>query len=326
MTTEVQTAEVPTEHPHETLRDLDWGVKRVLHIVASGVCMGTADLVPGVSGGTMAVALGIYRHFLGAIDSVTRAARAVPSLGVLPALKILHWRFILCLGIGMVVAVVVMGKIVGLPYLVETNPKPVYAVFFGLVLASTVVLMRRMTAWTCQAIVALPIGTLLGYMTVQLVPMQTSEHPAFVFLCGVIAITAMVLPGISGSFMLLVLGKYEYVISALLDFRLSVIVPFALGCLVGITSFSRFLGYLLDRFTNVMMAALTGLLVGSLVRIWPYQDIKTVMVRDKPRIVEAQAVWPESLDWWVPVLVVCGFALVLGIEALASRHGDKARD
>lgn len=322
MTTQVESASVPEPAVEAPIRDIEW--RTAPRIVASGACMGTADLVPGVSGGTMAVALGIYRQFLAAIDSVTQAAKSVPALGVVPALGIVHWRFIAALGFGILLALVVMGKLVGLPDMINTNPKPVYAVFFGLVLASTVVLMRRMTAWTSKAIVSLPIGGVIGYLAVQLVPVQTPEHPLFVFLCGVIAITAMVLPGISGSFMLLVLGKYEYVINALLELRLGVVVPFALGCLVGITAFSRFLGWLLDRFTNVMMAGLTGLLLGSLIRIWPYQVLKTEVIHGKPRTIEASAFWPEVFEWWVPVLIALGFALVLGLELAASKRAAVA--
>jgi putative membrane protein len=266
----------------------------------------------------MAVALGIYRNFLAAIDSVTNAVRAVPSRGLLPAAAQVHWRFIAMLAEGMLLALVVMGKVVGLPDMVSTNPKPVYAVFFGLVLASTVVLVRRILAWSPAAYVALPIGGFFGYLVVSLVPVQTPEHPLFVFVCGVIAITAMVLPGISGSFMLLVLGKYEYVMTALLSLRIAVIVPFALGCLVGITAFSKLLGYLLDRYTSPMMAGLTGLLLGSLVRIWPYQQVRTELIREKARVVESVAFWPESFEWWVAALALAGFLLVLGIEFAAS--------
>lgn len=318
MTTEVQRAALPAEHPEPTVRDIEW--KQAPRIVASGACMGTADLVPGVSGGTMAVALGIYRNFLGAIDSVTNAVKAVPSQGLLPAAGLVHWRFIAMLGTGMLLAVVIMGKGVGLPEMVSTNPKPVYAVFFGLVLASTVVLVRRIEAWSSGAMVALPVGTLVGYLVVQLVPVQTPEHPLFVFLCGMIAITAMVLPGISGSFMLLVLGKYEYVMTALLSLQLGVIVPFALGCLLGITSFSKLLGYLLDRYTSPMMAGLTGLLLGTLVRIWPYQAVRTEIIRDKPRVVESSAFWPDALEWWVLALALGGFLLVVAIEFAAGRR------
>lgn len=308
---------------HDPVSDISWS--DAPRIIASGACMGTADLVPGVSGGTMAVALGIYREFLAAITSVNlEALKALFSGRIGRLSKVVHWRFVACLGLGMAIALVVMGKIVKLPEMVSTNPKPVYSVFLGLVLASVFVLVRRVNSWSIGALLALPFGAIVGFVTVQLVPVQTPENPAFVFLSGVIAISAMILPGISGSFMLLVMGKYEYVINSILHFDLAVAVPFALGCLVGIMVFSRVLGYLLDQFHNPMLSGLTGLLVGSLIRIWPYQHTETAIVRGKERIVSAEAFWPETFEWWVAALAVFGLLLVLGIELLAARRATLA--
>lgn len=290
-------------------------------IIASGACMGTADLVPGVSGGTMAVALGIYREFLAAITSANvESVKALFQLRFRRVLTVLHWRFIAALGVGMLSALIVMGKIVKLPEMISTSPKPVYAVFFGLVLASILVLAKRVGDWSSAALFALPLGTGLGFAAVQLVPVQTPDSPAFIFLCGMIAITAMILPGISGSFMLLVLGKYETIINAVLSFDLAVAVPFALGCAVGISIFSRVLGWLLDRYHDAMVAGLTGLLVGSLIRIWPYQQIETRMIREKLRIVSSDAFWPPALEGSIIGLIVFGIVLVLGVEFLASRR------
>lgn len=292
-------------------------------IIASGACMGTADLVPGVSGGTMAVALGIYREFLAAITSVNaESVQALVRFRIMRVLTIVHWRFILCLGAGMLLALVVMGKIVGLPEMVSTNPKPVYAVFFGLVLASVFVLVRRVGSWSASTLFALPVGGAAGFIAVTLVPVQTPENPLFVFLCGVIAISAMILPGISGSFILLVLGKYEYIINSALNLDLAVALPFALGCLVGISIASRVLGWLLDRFHDPMVAGLTGLLVGSLIRIWPYQHLQMEVIRDKERVVAAHAYWPESFELSVLGLIVVGLLLVLAVEILAARRAE----
>jgi putative membrane protein len=317
------TSQVAPEPPklHPEVADIKWS--DAPRIVASGACMGTADLVPGVSGGTMAVALGIYREFLAAITSVNLdSARALLRFRVRELLAIVHWRFIACLGAGILIALVLMGKVVGLPQMITTNPKPVYAVFFGLVLASVFVLARRVGSWSAGPLFALPFGSAAGFVAVQLVPVQTPETAPFVFLCGMIAITAMILPGISGSFMLLVLGKYEFIITAVLSLQLGVAVPFALGCLVGIMVFSRVLGWLLDSFHDIMVSLLTGLLVGSLIRIWPYQHTKTEMIREKLRIVSAQAYWPESFELSTLGLIVFGLVLVIGIESLAARRAE----
>ncbi len=293
------------------------------YLILSGLCMGTADLVPGVSGGTMAVALGIYRRLLAAIDSVADAVRvfAIAKTRRLPrAVAVMHWKFIALLGFGIALALVLMGKVVGLPRMVTENPKPVYSVFFGLVVASTWLLGRRVRAWSASTLFALALGTALGYLVVQLVPMQTPTSAPFIFMYGAIAITAMILPGISGSFMLLVMGQYEHIITSVLAADLAVIAPFALGCGTGLLAFSRLLGYLLDRYHNAMTAGLTGLLLGTLVRIWPYQTLTTEIIREKPRVVSAVAYWPTSLEGSVLALAVLGLVMVLGVEWLATRR------
>ncbi len=306
---------------HPQVNDIAW--KDAPRIIGSGICMGTADLVPGVSGGTMAVALGIYREFLAAITSVNvEAAKALLRGRLVRLLTIVHWRFIGCLATGMVIALVIMGKVVKLPEMVSTSPKPVYAVFFGLVLASVWVLVKRVDRWGMTGLTSLVLGTVFGFVVVTLVPVQTPDNPLFIFFCGVVAISAMILPGISGSFILLVLGKYEHVINAVLTFDLAVAAPFALGCFVGIAAFSRVLSYLLDRFHSVMVAGLTGLLVGSLIRIWPYQQLEMAVVRGKERVVSAHAFWPQQFEWSVAALMVFGLVLVVGIEMLAARRAQ----
>ena len=284
--------------------------------------MGTADLVPGVSGGTMALALGIYRRLLAAIASINwELLTAIKAARWRAALDIVHWRFLACLGAGMALAVVIMGKVFKLPQLTMTSPKPVYSVFFGLVLASAVILARRVGGWSIKSCLALPIG----WLVVTLVPVDTPYGAPFMFLYGAIAIIAMILPGISGSFILLVLGKYAYVIEALLHLDWAIIVPFALGCAVGIMSFARVLGRLLDRFHDPMIACLTGLLIGSLYRIWPYQHIETVVVREKPRVVSAEPFLPPSLEISTLLLVILGVALVASVEVIAIRSARLSR-
>lgn len=280
--------------------------------------MGTADMVPGVSGGTLAVALGIYRQLLAAISSVgLPALKALLKGDIRQVLSLVHWRFILCLGLGIGAAIAVMGKVVKLHELVRISPQPVYAVFFGLVIASTILLGRKLKRLTPLLAVICVIGAGLGLLIVTLVPTETPEGPLFIFFAGMVAICAMVLPGISGSFILLILGKYEFIINALLSLNVLVALPFALGCTVGIMAFSRILGRALDKFHDPVLAGLTGLLVGSLWRIWPYQHVKMEMVRGKLRAMDASAYWPESLDLSVVLLMLLGLIVVFGVEFLA---------
>lgn len=307
-----------SDHPDDA--DIAWS--DAPYIIGSGMCMGTADVVPGVSGGTMAVALGIYGRLLAAITSVNvDAVRALLRFDLKQVFKLLHWRFMACLGGGIFLAFGIMIKIVKLPHLLETYPKHVYAVFFGLVLSSAVILAKRLPSWSVGRAVSLVVGTGIGWGVVNLVPVETPEHPAFIFLCGFIAISAMLLPGISGSFILLILGKYAYIFGNLT--KVSVVVPFALGCGAGLVVFSRFLKWLLSRWHDPVVAGLVGLLIGSLWRIWPYQHTKTVIVRDKPRVLEAIPYWPESLEVAVLALFILGLVAVFAVEWLASRRTVK---
>jgi putative membrane protein len=312
------------------ISDIEW--KEAPYILGSGVCMGTADVVPGVSGGTMAIAVGIYTKLLAGIASVnSHSVRALLTLKLRRAFEILHWRFLGSLLAGIFLGVVVMLKVVRLPLLLETQPTLVYAVFFGLVFASALVLTRRIPAWNALRVALVLVGAAVGYSVVNLVPVDTPDSPAFVFLCGVFAICAMLLPGISGSFILLILGKYEYVIGALDGLlrgdlsQLRVIVPFGLGCLLGIAAFSRFLGWLLHKWHDPVLAFLIGLLFGSLWRIWPYQHLTRIEVRGKMRVVGAEPFWPDPFDASVVALILVGLGIVLAIEYVASRRTVPAR-
>lgn len=324
-----QAIEHPIEGPSPRERQLpgDIAWKDAPRIIGSGVAMGSADVVPGVSGGTMAVACGIYLELLAAIASVNvRALRALSRFQLREVLSIVHWRFLLSLLLGIGVAFVVMLRIVGLPRLLQERPTEVYAVFFGLVLASVGILGRRITGWSAGRVGWLGIGTVIGFAIVSLVPVSTPDHPLFLFASGVIAISAMILPGISGSFVLLILGKYEYIISSverLMHFEwsaLGVVVPFALGCVLGLAAFTRFLSWLLRRFEQPMLALLTGLLVGSLWRIWPFQEVVHQEVRGKLQVVSATPFWPSTFDVGVIALIIAGVAAVIVVELIAARH------
>jgi putative membrane protein len=198
-----------------------------------------------------------------------------------------------------------------------------------LVLASVFVLGKKI-AWTPAKFGSLSLGTVFGWLVVTLVPMEMPGGPAYMFGYGTVAISAMLLPGISGSFILLILGQYERVIGALesllhLDFSaLLIVVPFALGCLFGLAAFSRVVAWLLRRFHDPVVAGLCGLLLGSLWRIWPYQDTVTREVRGKVKVIEATPYLPDSWDPAVFILLVLGFAAVFLVEFLAGMRKKSA--
>ena len=314
--------EAQTPHPPETEPPIDQvgdtPLREAAYIVFSGFCMGSADVVPGVSGGTMAVALGIYERLIAAISSINKEAlTALVKLQFKRVFEIVHWRFLCMLFAGIGLGIAIMVKLVKLPQLVMASSvqRPlVYAVFFGMVLASCFTLARHVKGWNVWRGAGAGVGAAVGWLIVTRVPVNTPDHPLFLFFCGAIAICAMLLPGISGSFILLILGKYAYILGALGKLQLGVILPFAAGCAVGILSFSRLLKWLLARFHDTVLAVLIGLLFGSLWRIWPYQHLTEIVVRHKPRVVGAVPFWPSSLD---PVLLggfVAGVVFVIVIE------------
>jgi len=168
--------------------------------------------------------------------------------------------------------------------------------------------------------VALLLGAAVGFGVVNMIPADTPTHPMFIFFCGAVAICAMLLPGISGSFILLIMRKYAYILGALSTLKLSVILPFTAGCAVGLLGFSRLLNWLLKRWHDTVLATLVGLLFGSLWRIWPYQQIRYEEVREKLRPVQATPHLPESFELSLWALFVVGIALVLAIEWYATRQ------
>lgn len=292
-------------------------------VIASGFAMGTADVVPGVSGGTMAVACGIYGQLLGAIASINKQSLAtLVRFRITEFLSLVHFRFLASLVLGLASAVVVMVKLVGLPGLILTRPTLVYGLFFGLVFASIFVLGKKV-AWGPIPILSAIFGTGFGFMVVSMVPVDMPGSPLFMFMYGVIAISAMLLPGISGSFILLILGQYERVITSLESLlhgdlsALAVIIPFSLGCLTGLAAFSRVVAWLLRRYFDPVMAGLSGLLLGSLWRIWPYQDLVTQEIRGKMRVIEATPVIPDHWELLPWLLLAIGFATVFLVEFLA---------
>jgi putative membrane protein len=283
--------------------------------------MGSADIVPGVSGGTMALILGIYERLLEAIRSFDRQWIAdLFRLRITTALARNDLAFLLPLAGGIVLALLFFTRVVPLPSLIVTHPEPVYGLFFGLILASVVVLMGEVDRYGPREILMAALGVLLGFTIVNLVPVSTPDAARFIFLCGFVAISSMLLPGISGSFILLILGKYAYIIAALGRFDLPVILAFSLGALAGLVAFSRAVVWLLHHYHQATLLVIKGILIGSLWVIWPFQDRVYETVRGKQRLVSASPVWPEALDGTVlagMAFAVAGFVLVLVIHRVS---------
>ena len=294
-----------------------------------GFCMGSADIIPGVSGGTMALILGIYERLLGAIRSFDRAwLESVFRLRISEALARNDLLFLIPLGFGIVLAIIFFTRIIPLPTLIITHPEIIYGLFFGLILASIVILMGEVEKYGAREIIITIAGVLLGFTIVNLVPVETPNAAWFIFLCGFIAISAMLLPGISGSFILLILGKYAYIINALGEFDLVVIATFGAGALSGLVVFSRAIVWLLRHYHQPTLLVIKGILIGSLWIIWPFQERIYETVRDKERLVGASPIWPDAFNSTVvasALFLIAGFFLVMIIHRLSNRESTPAR-
>jgi putative membrane protein len=251
-------------------------------LALKGFLMGSADIIPGVSGGTMALITGIYDRLINAVRSVDR--RVIISLfrfRFSELLKAFHWKFVLILCTGIVLAVAFFTRVVPLQVYMHTDPEFIYGLFFGLILGSVVVLLKEVpkNKRNLKTFTGLLLGTLFGYWIVTLVPAETPESFSFVFLSGMFAFSAMILPGISGSYILLILGKYDYVLEQLGNIgntgtteALFALIPLFLGGAAGLALFSRILSWLLRNYHAITLMVLIGFLIGSLYVIWPYQD------------------------------------------------------
>lgn len=295
----------------------------VLTIAGKGFAMGSADIIPGVSGGTMALILGIYERLLGAIRSFDAAwVRDLFSGRVAAALGRNDLGFLIPLGLGIVGALLFFTRVVPLPRLIETHPELIYGLFFGLILASVWVLLRDAPSFGWREAGWVLLGTLAGFAVVNLVPVETPTALWFIFFCGFVAISAMLLPGISGSFILLILGKYAYIVDALGRFDVVIIGVFMAGMVCGVLAFSRAITWLLARFHDTTMMTIIGILLGSLWVIWPFQERSYVSVRGEDKLVASQPVWPDTWDaeaLGAFGLLAMGFVIVLVLHRLGKK-------
>ena len=299
-------------------------LKKYLLVCLKGIGMGAADVIPGESGGTIAFMTGIYDELVGSINNINGAAVKLLFRGrFLEFWKHINGTFMVSLIAGILISIMSLAKL--MTYLLSHLPVPTWAFFFGLIVASSVFILRDIKGWKLKDGVMLVLGVVLGVVVCTLSPTETPDALWFIFLSGAIAICAMILPGISGSFILLILGKYEFMLSTLtkilsgdgvlLDF--AVVVIFVLGALVGILAFSRFLHWLLARYHRSTLLVLAGFIIGSLVKVWPWSDMAVVR--------EAQLLRTGSLaeiDLQIPGAVIfclVGAALVTVLELLALR-------
>lgn len=256
-------------------RFLDYAV-----ISLKGIAMGAADAVPGVSGGTIAFISGIYEELITTISGVNLSLFTTwRKEGFLAFWKQLNGSFLVALFIGILISFVSFMRLA--KYLIEHHPILIWSFFFGLIVASVYFVGKQIKSWNIAAIIMLVFGALAAYFISQLPSMANNDNPFFLFFAGALAICAMILPGISGAFILVILGAYKTLSDALHDFDLKKIIIFAAGALVGILSFSHVLKWLFKNYYNVTLALLTGFIFGSLNKIWPWKKVLTWSTNSK---------------------------------------------
>lgn len=296
----------------KTLRDY-------LRLFFTGIAMGSADTVPGVSGGTIAFVLGIYGDLLNAIKSANaHFIGLVLKLKVKEALAYFPWQFLLPLGIGILTAVLTLARLVD--WAMEHQQVYLFSLFMGLVIASGIAIIPRVRHWNLATFAMLVIGVVLAYTIVGLVPHDNSNHdPLTLFFSGMAAITAMILPGISGSSILLVLGQYRFALNAVKEFDIVSLVSLALGCLVGLVLFSRVLSWLLKRYESPTIALLIGFVFGSLRAVWPWKEASVAATEGATAATLNVMPNVSSPDFIVALaLIILGFLLVSLLDHVAS--------
>lgn len=290
-------------------------------LMLKGMGMGAADVVPGVSGGTIAFIVGIYDELINSIKSINLESLKLFFSGKWATFwKKINGNFLFFLLVGIGISVFSLAKLI--TWLLVNQPILVWSFFFGLVLASTWFVSKDIKEWkSWKTWVAFVIGAVVAFYITVATPAETPSNLLFIFLCGAIAICAMILPGISGSFILVLLGKYFFIMDAVKTLDVVVIAVFGAGVCIGITSFSHILSYALAHFRNITLAVLTGFMLGSLNKVWPWKEVVETFVDShgevKPLIetnILPNAHVPEAI-----VLMVAGFFLVYFLEKLSAK-------
>ena len=285
--------------------------------------MGAADVVPGVSGGTIAFISGIYEELLESISSISlETIKVLRTSGLKAAWKQINGNFLVSLFLGIAISVASLAKIIS--WLLENEPVLLWSFFFGLVLASIFYIGKQITKWNVLTIVVLLIGALLAYWITTLEPLVTENSSSlFLFIAGAMAICAMILPGISGAFILVLLGAYRPVLEAVHSRDIKTVMIIGAGAIVGLLTFSRLLKWFFNKFRNLTLAILTGFVMGSLNKIWPWKRIvETKIIEGKEIILNEQSISPSAYSGDNQLLLAIffagiGFAVILLLERLA---------
>ncbi len=291
--------------------------------------MGAADVVPGVSGGTIAFITGIYEELINSIKSINLTAiKLLLGFKLAEFWKAINGTFLISVFIGVGISVFSLAK--GLEYLLHHYPILVWSFFFGLIVASAIYVARSIKRWKTDTIIGGIAGIIVAYMITVITPAEANTSYWFIFLSGAIAICAMILPGISGSFILVLLGMYKFILSAVGDMNIAVILTFLVGAAVGIIAFSNVLSWLLKKYHNTTIAVLAGFMVGSLNKVWPWKEVTQTIIdrHGELKPIAERNILPSTYEqitgheaWLLGaiVLAVAGFALIFVVEGIGKK-------
>lgn len=297
--------------------------------------MGAADVVPGVSGGTIAFITGIYEELINSIKSINLNAIKLFFSGKFTEFwKAINGTFLISVLLGIGISVFSLAK--GLKFLLDNYPILVWSFFFGLIIASAIYVARTIEKWNSGTIIAGIAGIIIAYFITVITPAEANTTYWFIFLSGSIAICAMILPGISGSFILVLLGMYKFILEAVGNMEIAVIATFLVGAAIGIVAFSNVLSWLLKKFHNLTIAVLAGFMVGSLNKVWPWKEVTATFIDRHGEIkpLAERNILPGSYEqiteneaWLLGAvaMAIVGFALIFIIEGVSKKVNNRSK-
>lgn len=286
--------------------------------------MGAADVVPGVSGGTIAFISGIYEELITSINNINLSLfKILKKEGIKAAWEKINGNFLVALFLGIFISVLSLAKF--LSWLLENKPVLLWSFFFGLVLASIFFVGKEITKWTLGTVVVLILGAAVAFFITELPPNENVESLPYLFLSGALAVCAMILPGISGAFILVLLGSYKTILDAVHERDIKIVLTVAVGAIFGLLSFARLLKWMFTHYKNITLALLTGFILGSLNKIWPWKKVlETKTFGEKTIVVDDMNVWPSAFEGdnqliLAIILAMIGFSLIFILEKVASK-------
>ncbi|MGB5378979.1 DUF368 domain-containing protein [Muriicola sp.] len=295
-----------------------------LILTLKGIAMGAADVVPGVSGGTIAFISGIYEELITSINQVNVSLlKTLRTQGLAAMWKQVNGNFLISIFLGIAISIITLAKLIS--WLLINHPVLLWSFFFGLVIASIIFVAKGIEKWNIAAFIMLALGTVGAYYITQLPPVENTESLPYLFLSGALAICAMILPGISGAFILVLLGSYKTILDAVHERDIAILATVFTGAVFGILSFARLLKWMFQHYKNITLALLTGFIIGSLSKIWPWKEVLTSKVFDGKTIpVLEKNVSPLSYEGdpqllWAILLAILGFLLIFMLEKLAAK-------